>query len=477
MARRMLSETRFRVPASGWEAPGADDPERRLTREGMLLAPGRGKAAALGGPGVHTRNGDSIELHFRLLDKPGGLLRFGYSGGMEAAAVELDFGKRRVTLSTSDWRRPQPVARSALKLSRRAEHVIRIDKTDAAATRGRLVGNADIEVFIDGKRALAERDVDILPELGVIIGARGTRILARRFVHRGRASSVPERLHVGAWQVMNRASIEDNLASLRRGVKEAAAAGVELLVTPETCLTGLFPRGRVTKDPKAVAAAERKLLRFVAKQKNAPHLVYGLPVWQPVRGHRLKMTRYNVSRVCSPDGKVVFTGPKIHSCEPEFWHGYRLNEFDVNGVPVSMHICHDGRYPEVWTLPVMFGARLVIHPANGGTIGGSIDAFEARAKGSTTTSHAFYAHVNGGGGSFIVGPQKYDNLVAVSAECERGRPSFPHVGEPRECLLHENIRIADAFGYWPVRSFRASEEAANAYMALYESLGGTRTNT
>jgi len=474
MARRMLSETRFRAAAAGWEAPGADDPARSLTRDGLLLAPARGKAAALGGPRVRTRNGDSIELHFRLLDKARGLVRFGHSGGMEAAAVELDLRKGRVTLSTSDWRRPQPVARSPLKLSRRAEHVIRIDKTDAVATRGRLVRNADIEVFIDGELALAEPDVDILPEIGVTMGARGTRILAHRFVHRGRPSSVPERLHVGAWQVINRASIEDNLASLKRGVKEAADAGVELLITPETCLTGLFPRGRVTKDPKAVAAAERELLRFVAKQRNAPHLVYGLPVWQPVPGHRLKMTRYNVSRVCRPDGKVIFTGPKIHSCESEFWHGYRLNEFHVNGVPVSMHICHDGRYPEVWTLPVMFGARLVIHPANGGRIGGSIDAFEARATGSTTTSHAFYVHVNGGGGSFIMGPQKYDNLVAVSAECERGSPSFPQVGQPRECLLHENIRIADAFGYWPVRSFRASEEAASAYLALYESLGGTK---
>ena len=47
-----------------------------------------------------------------------------------------------------------------------------------------------------------------------------------------------------------------------------------------------------------------------------------------------------------------------------------------------MHICHDGRYPEPWTLPVIFGARLILHPSNGGHVSGSIDAFEAGAYGA-----------------------------------------------------------------------------------------------
>ena len=41
---------------------------------------------------------------------------------------------------------------------------------------------------------------------------------------------------------------------------------------------------------------------------------------------------------------------------------------DVNGVPISLHICHDRRYPELWTLPVMFGTRLILHPSNSGDV-------------------------------------------------------------------------------------------------------------
>lgn len=67
-----------------------------------------------------------------------------------------------------------------------------------------------------------------------------------------------------------------------------------------------------------------------------------------------------------------------------------MNEFDVCGVPVSVHICHDRCYPELWILPVMFGARLVLHPANGGLVSASVDVFEGAAKTDAGTSHVFH---------------------------------------------------------------------------------------
>jgi len=252
-------------------------------------------------------------------------------------------------------------------------------------------------------------------------------------------------------------------------------------VTPETSLTGLFPSSTVTKNKKAIAEAEKKIRLCLRKTKDAPYLVVGPPVWRKESGHRKILTRFNASRVYDPNGNIVSTHAKIHSCETEFWHGYQLQEFDVYGVPICMHICHDARYPEVWTLPVMFGARVIIHPANGGKISGSIDAFEAIAKSLITptshasTAHAFYLQVNGGGGSFISSPHKYNNLLAVSEECKRNTKSFPMVGDPQECLVEARINVEEAYGYWPVRSFRASEEIASAYYNLYRAMGGKRS--
>ena len=276
--------------------------------------------------------------------------------------------------------------------------------------------------------------------------------------------------------MLNSDSIENNVESIRRGVELAGERGVQLLVTPETSLTGLFPSSPVTENKKLISEAEERVKRCLHQTKNAPYLVVGLPIWRREPSHRKTLTRLNASRVYDPNGNIVSTHAKIHSCETEFWHGYRLQEFDIYGVPICMHICHDGRYPETWTLPVMFGARVIVNPANGGTISGSIDAFEARAKSTVTpTAHAFYLHVNGGGGSFISSPQKHDNLLAVSEECKRTSESLPMVGDPQECLVDAKINVEEAYGYWPVRSFRASEEVASAYHSLYKSMGGKRS--
>ncbi len=438
-----------------------------LLNELVLDLPPEGGNVAL--PGVHTRNGDSIEVDFRLSSSRAGEFTFGYSGGFEHALVTLRMSRGRSSLHTTDWTRPQPAVAGSFSVSKRSKHSLRIEKTEG---NGGLVKNANIRAFLDGKEILRAEELNLLPEMQAHLQTKRVRI--ERFAHRGRPSSIPDYLHVGGWQMLNTDSIEQNLASLRRGIEQAAEQGVQLLVTPETSLTGLFPRRRVTKDRSAVAEAERELRKTIRGVPDAPYVVVGLPAWERNPDHRRKLTRYNVSTLYAPDGHAVSTHAKIHSCEPVFWHGYRLHEFDVYGVPVCMHICHDGRYPEVWTLPVMFGARLVLHPANSGEVSGSIDAFEARARTSASTSHAFYVNVNGGGGSYIAGPQKYDNLIAVSTECRRDSRTFPTVGRPEECLVHARVRIADAFGYWPVRSFRASEEIATSYLRLYRAMGGTR---
>lgn len=468
MKRRILSETRFRSEATGWEFSDSLASGLEIGPRGGLVSAKPGSTVTVQGPGVHTRNGDRIELHFQLLEQGKGKLQFGFSGGMESALVTLDFKKKQVFLNTSDWTSPQPVTASSFKMLSQKLHVICIEKIEG---EGGLVKNADLRVFLDGNQVLAEDDINVLPEMGVMLRVTATRMLLKRFVHRGVPSGVPEYLHVGAWQMLNRPCVDENLKSIFLGLEEASNQGVQLLLTTETSLTGLFPTHRVTKDRKPVEEAENKVQKFIRNLKNAPYVVVGLPIWESIPGHRRKVTRFNVSRVYDPDGGIVDTYAKIHSCETEFWHGYRLQEFDIYGVPVCMHICHDGRYPGVWTLPVMFGARLVLHPSNGGVASGSIDAFE-KVRGITGSSHAFYIHVNGGGGSYIVGPQKYNNLIAVSAECKREVSTFPMIGPPQECLLDAKIRIWDAFGYWPVRSFRASEEVASAQLALYQAMGG-----
>ncbi|MHC4395294.1 MAG: carbon-nitrogen hydrolase family protein [Planctomycetota bacterium] len=467
----ILHDMAFRDgPKDGWDWPEKLEPDFEQTNEGLLFRGAEKKYLSLLGRGVHTRNGDSIELHFSPPDKSTGRLQFGFMGGFEPATTKLYFDSSEISFSTSDWRLNQPVAKTPFQLTPRDTHVLLIEKTEGPGT---LVKNANIKIYLDGQNLLSLNNQNILPEMGVKIVAEKANILIRRFVHKGAPSGIPEYLNLGGWQMLNRDNIEQNLDSICRGLTEAADKEIQLLVTPETSLTGLFPRKAVTQNPGPIADAEKKMRDFIRNLKNAPYLVVGLPVWKKSgNGHQV---RYNVSRLYNPDGDIVATCPKIHSCESNFWHGYRLHEFDIHGVPTTMHICHDARYPELWTLPVMFGARLVLHPANGGNVSGTVDAFQSRAKGSTVTSHAFYINVNGGGGSYIAGPKKYNNLLAISPECSKDVSTYPNVGPPVEALIHSKIRVHDSFGYWPVRSFRASEEVAKSYLALYKAKGGKRS--
>ena len=108
MRPRKLYTTDFHAIDPGWMAPNPDDLKRTFGKEGLLLD-GRGGSANLDGPGIHTRNGDAIELHFQTVGGAKGVLSFGFTGGMESAVATLDFAKHTVELRTSDWSSPQPV--------------------------------------------------------------------------------------------------------------------------------------------------------------------------------------------------------------------------------------------------------------------------------------------------------------------------------------------------------------------------------
>ena len=212
-----------------------------------------------------------------------------------------------------------------------------------------------------------------------------------------------------------------------------------------------------TREQQPVVEAEMRLRRFIRELPDAPHVIVGLPIWEAVNDHDLAETRYIASRVYDSDGEILYTARKVHSAEREMWHGYRLNEFDIRGVPMTLYICHDHRYPELQTLPAMFGARLLLHPSNGGIVSGSVSAFEATARAASSRTHTFHMHVNSGGGSYIVGPQRKGELLAASDETLPDNPEFPMVTKHAECFFHANLHVHNAFGFWPTRAFRASE--------------------
>jgi len=178
--------------------PAAGSPGFQPTIDGARLSVPPGESFVLRGSGVHTRNGDSITLRFRAPESDSGSLQFGFDADThEHARVECNFERSVISLSTSDWTIPQPVASAPMFLAAGESVVVVIEKSEAG---GNLVKNADIGVHLDGQQVLAADDLDLLPEMAVAIGVQGTTCVVKEFLHSGPPSAIPEYLHLGGWQ-------------------------------------------------------------------------------------------------------------------------------------------------------------------------------------------------------------------------------------------------------------------------------------
>ena len=204
MRSKILYRTDFSSLGPGWDPiPGGG----KIDPAGLLIEAPEAGSSNLSGPGIHTANGDTIELRFEILGRDEGRISFGFSGGMESATATLDFAKRTAELRTSDWSSPQPADARHLKRQRVKEHVLRIEKREGC---GNLVKMANITVALDDQVILEAENVDVLPEMGVRIGLETGAFRLRRFTHRGKPRDTSENLHVAGWQILNEPNIDAN---------------------------------------------------------------------------------------------------------------------------------------------------------------------------------------------------------------------------------------------------------------------------
>lgn len=471
---KLLHSYDFKEKNDAWSVPKhTTAPSVAVCEKGIQVD--AQKRSQFTGEGVHTRNGDAIELIFSLPEsaEERGTLLFGFfAPGKEFAIISLNFNNKTAELLTGDWRYNQPFGVANFELEDKEKHILRLEKGEG---RGKLVKLANLDVFLDGNRVFSLKDLNLLPEMGVMAGVENGKLIFKEFNHYGNPLPYPEYMRVGGLTCLSEKDIKKNLGSICRGISDAAEKGIRLLLVAETGLSGLYPMHPVTFDKKGISEGERLLTEYISKTPNAPYTIVGLPIWE--QGPFGKQIRYNAMRVYAPDGSVLETCRKIHSCEYEFQSGLRLNEFEIDGLPISLHVCHDQRYPELATLPVMFGARLVLHPKGTADINdlpnpNTADYYHGWSEETANYLNAFYLETGGVG--HISGPRGGGTVLCVSENAEKDNGRAPFIGKTCYNVFYSDIRLHDAFGYWPMRSFRASEEVAAAYLNLYRAMGGKR---
>jgi predicted amidohydrolase len=160
-------------------------------------------------------------------------------------------------------------------------------------------------------------------------------------------------LRVAAVQMRSSRDLAANVAKIEGFLARCAEDGVRVVVLPECALTGYFD------DAYMKGFSADQLARAEAKIADAcrAHDIYAIIGTPHREGDRL----YNSAVVITPEGKILARYHKVQLAELWPIAGDELIVFDIDGVPASIIICHDERYPELVRLPVLAGARVIFY--------------------------------------------------------------------------------------------------------------------
>ncbi len=158
-------------------------------------------------------------------------------------------------------------------------------------------------------------------------------------------------LRVACVQMTVSREIEANTAAIIGHIETQAAAGARVVVFPEASLSGYTPQ-----TPAATAEQVHAALGRVSAACARARVYAIVGTMRPGDGRCL-----NSAVVIGPDGREIYSYDKLFPVEGYVQAGERLGFFEIDGVPASLFVCHDERYPELMRTAVLAGARVAFY--------------------------------------------------------------------------------------------------------------------
>ena len=145
----------------------------------------------------------------------------------------------------------------------------------------------------------------------------------------------------------------DNAARIVAALERLSAEGVNVAAFPECALTGYHEDAVRKAASGAIAAAEERIRETCARRGIAA--VVGSV-------YKVSGRTYNTAAVFDSRGEMVERYGKV-MLAGEKWAtpGNHIAFFTLDGIPSTVIICHDERYPELVRLPALQGARVVYY--------------------------------------------------------------------------------------------------------------------
>ncbi len=176
-------------------------------------------------------------------------------------------------------------------------------------------------------------------------------------------------LNVAVLQMNSGADKEANIATALDLIDRAARRGARLVVLPEVW-TYLGPDEGNRPNAEPVPGPVSDLLADRARRHGI--YVHGGSYLESRQGEPGLL---NTSLVFSPDGDIIARYSKIHMFDvvldgdakymesATVTPGDEIVTLDIDGVPVGLAICYDLRFPELFRILALRGARLFVLPA------------------------------------------------------------------------------------------------------------------
>lgn len=176
-------------------------------------------------------------------------------------------------------------------------------------------------------------------------------------------------MRVAAVQLNSNGEKARNLSAAERLVRAAAADGAELVALPEKW--NLLASGEeITAGAEALGGPSLSAARSWARELGI-HLLAGSIA---ERGAEPGEKAFNTSVLIGPDGEDLAVYRKIHMFDVEAGGVvYRESEYEqageeivsatVDGLELGLTVCYDLRFPELYRILAVRGARLIAVPS------------------------------------------------------------------------------------------------------------------
>jgi len=223
-------------------------------------------------------------------------------------------------------------------------------------------------------------------------------------IHAAESNTV-QQLKVSAVQMRSSRNLAENLTRITNSIRECARHGARVVAFPECALTGYFEDTATNLNSAQLAQTEQQVAD--ACREAGIYAIVG-SAW------REEGKLFNSALIIAPTGKVIERYHKVHLAERWPQPGDHLSVFKIDGVPCSVIICHDERYPELVRLPVLAGAKVVFYISHESGLRSEhkINPYRAQIQARAAENTVFVVQANAPANEDLSGSHGQSRIIA-----------------------------------------------------------------